>query len=161
MDELKNDSNEPLHALLGRARRYCAEAEQCEHAVRQKLVTWGATPSEADRVVEALYNEEYINDERYARAYCESKILRQHWGRQKVLYQLRLKRLPRTAIDQGLASVDDEAYRAVLADVADKKRAELQPRFADDPDALRNKLTAFLVSRGFSLSEIAQTLDEK
>ena len=44
------------NTLLDRARRYCAAAEQCEDAVRQKLVTWGASPTESDAIVATLYS---------------------------------------------------------------------------------------------------------
>lgn len=159
----KKHNSDNLQAFLDRARNYCALSEQCEDAVRQKLVTWGASPAESDAVVEKLYEGKYLDDERYARAYCESKILHQHWGRQKVLYQLRLKHLPRTAVDSGMAAVSSEAYFAVLTEVAEKKLCELthsldlsdlQPL---DP-VVTQKLTAFLVSRGFLISEINQVL---
>lgn len=153
----KGHNNDTQQALLDRARRYCALAEQCEDAVRQKLVTWGASPAVSDAVVAVLLREGYLDDERYARAYCESKILTQQWGRQKVLYQLRLKHLPREAVDKGMAAISEEAYLAVLADVAEKKRAELEHKI-DDPFLLRQKLTAFLVTRGFSLPEINRVI---
>lgn len=152
---LHNTDN--INALLDKARRYCAMAEQCEDAVRQKLVTWGAAPSESDIVVAQLYKGGYLNDERYARAYCESKIIHQHWGRQKVLYQLRLKHLPRQAVDAGMAAISEESYFAALETSARKKHEELQ-RSIDDPHLLRQKLTAFLVSRGFTLNEINQVI---
>jgi regulatory protein len=153
----KTHDSDPFRTLLDRARNYCARAEQCEDAVRQKLVTWGASPDLSDAVVAKLYEERYLDDERYARAYCESKILHQHWGRQKVLYQLRLKHLPRAAVDSGMAAIGEEAYMAVLAEVANHKYGELQSHF-DDEFLLRQKLTAFLVSRGFLLSEINQVI---
>lgn len=153
----KGNSNDTQRALLDRARHYCALAEQCEDAVRQKLVTWGASPSESDSIVAVLNSEGYLDNERYARAFCESKILTQQWGRQKVLYQLRLKHLPREAVDRGMAAVSNEAYMAVLAKVAEKKRQELEQK-CDDPYMLRQKLIAALVNKGFTLTEINQVL---
>jgi regulatory protein len=153
----KGNCNDAQRALLDRARNYCALAEQCEDAVRQKLVTWGASPSDSDVIVAALQGEGYLDNERYARAFCESKILTQHWGRQKVLYQLRLKHLPREAVDRGMAAVSNEAYMAVLAEVTEKKRLELEQK-TDDPFVLRQKLTASLVNKGFTLPEINQVL---
>jgi len=153
----KSHGNDTQRALLEKARRYCALSEQCEDAVRQKLVTWGASPSDSDVIVAALQGEGYLDNERYARAFCENKILTQHWGRQKVLYQLRLKHLPREAVDRGMAAVGNEAYMAVLAEVAEKKRQELEQK-TDDPFVLRQKLTASLVNKGFTLPEINQVL---
>ena len=103
-------------------------------------------------------NEGYIDDERYARAYCESKIKNHQWGRQKVLYHLRLKHLSRTAVDSGMASVSEDDYREALHTAAEKKLDEMRVESADDPE-VRQKLTAFLISRGFTISEINQTLN--
>jgi regulatory protein len=156
-DKIQKGDN--LHALLDRARRYCSGVEQCEDAVRQKLVTWGATPGESDVVIAKLIEENYLDDERYACAYCESKILGQHWGRQKVLYQLRQKHIPRAAVDKGMASVSEEDYLGVLRGVAERKSEELADAVSD-PFVLRQKVTAFLVTRGFTLAEINRVLDE-
>lgn len=142
-------------ALLDRARRYCALAEQCESGVRQKLVTWGAGADDANAVVECLRSEGYLDDKRYARAYCESKMLQQGWGRQKVLYQLRLKHLPKEAIDSGVAVVDDERYFEMLRATAERKMQELGPDFTPDN---QRKLVSFLTSRGFTFGEINKVI---
>lgn len=155
----KPAKNNNVSELINRARRYCAGAEQCEDTVRQKLVVWKSTPEESDIVVKTLQEEGYIDDERYARAYCESKIKGHQWGRQKVLYQLRLKHLSRAAVDSGMAAVSDEDYREALRLAAEKKLAEMHVESTDDPE-VRQKLTAFLVSRGFTLSEINQSLNQ-
>lgn len=146
---------EQARELLDRARRYCAISEQCESAVRQKLIAWGTPSEKVDTIVRQLRSEDYLDDERYARAYCESKIIGQQWSRLKVLYQLRLKRLPKEAIDTGMAAVDEESYLKMLNSLSEKKMRELYPdgNFNDDPDADR-KLTAFLISRGFTMNEI-------
>ena len=148
---MNNSKNMTDSALLDRARRYCALAEQCESGVRQKLVTWGAGADEADAVVTRLRSEGYLDDKRYARAYCESKILQQGWGRQKVLYQLRLKHLPKEAIDEAMACVGEEAYLEVMRSVAGRKQRELGN---DDSPEQQRKLMSFLASRGFTYSEI-------
>ena len=73
------------------------------------------------------------------------------------MYQLRLKHLPREAVDRGMAAVSEEAYMAVLAEVAEKKRLELEQK-TDDPYVLRQKLVASLVNKGFLLPEINQVI---
>lgn len=137
-------------ALLNRARHYCAAEEQCEFDVRNKLDAWGVDDEEmADRIVDRLVDEGYLDAVRYATRYAESKMLHAHWGRDKVAYQLRLKRLPSATVRQALESVDDEVYLQMLADLAAKKFRE----YADE-----RKLTRFLLSRGFRYAEINQVL---
>ena len=170
-------------AQLDKARCWCAAEERCESGVREKLVAWGADADDADEIVAALREEGYLDDVRYARAYCESKVLHQHWGRQKVQYQLRLKRLPREAIEEGMDAVDEEQYKEMLREVAEKKWRELSGKCevgsvkcevgsgecevgsvkwevgsVEWGVTERRKLMAFLASRGFTMSEINETI---
>lgn len=142
-------------ALLARARAWCAAAEQCSSAASDRLRTWGADADVAADIVARLVDEGYIDDDRYARAYCESKMLRAGWGRLKVLHQLRLKHLPHEAITKAIAAVDDEVYMALLEETARKKAQSLN---TTDPATLRHKVTAFLTQRGYTLDEINETL---
>lgn len=154
MDSVENMDDSVL-AYLGRARAYCASAEQCSSAVVKKLGEWGADKCVAETVVARLEDEGYLDDRRYARSYCESKMLRSGWGRMKVAYQLRMKRLTPEAIAAGIGAVDDEAYRDVLADTACKKLAGLHDA---DPSVRRRKLMVFLAQRGYTADEINETL---
>ena len=148
--------DEATRSMLDRARRYCATSEQCESGVRQKLIVWGAKPEMMDTIVARLRSEDYLNDKRFARVYCESKLLQQHWSRQKVLYQLRSKHLSKDDIEKGLSVVDDETYYGILAYEAGKKLKSLGGELT--PDSQR-KLYGFLNSRGYSTAEIAKAID--
>lgn len=140
-------------AFLDRARRWCALSEQCESGVRQKLISWGAASDEVDRIVARLRADDYLNDFRYARAYCEGKLLGQRWGRQKVLYQLRAKHLPKDAIEEGMSAVDDETYFRIMVEEKDKKLRLLGGEMTPD---VRRRLLSFLASRGYSADEISR-----
>ena len=142
-------------ALLDRARRFCALSEQCETSVRQKLIAWGAAVAEVEPIINSLRADDYLNDSRYARAYAESKILHQHWGKQKVLYQLRQKHLSKEAIAESMEIVDNEAYLSILRDEATKKLHLLGGELTPDN---QRRLLNFLSSRGFTLSEINQVI---
>lgn len=144
-----------LLSLLERARAYCASSEQCSSAVRHKLRDWGGEATDADTVIARLKEEGYIDDARYARAYCESKMLRSGWGRMKVVYQLRQKHLPREAIEAGMEAVDEEVYMSVLKEAAAKKVATIRDT---DPAVRRRKLVSFLAQRGYIIDEINEII---
>ena len=168
MDEGCRNS-QAYKAQLERARRWCAAEERCESGVREKLAAWGTGRADADDIIASLVEEGYLDDVRYARDYCESKVLHQHWGRQKVCYQLRLKRLSREAIEEGMAAVDEERYMEMLREVAEKKwEAESGKRSVGSGESgvesrewvtdVKRKVMAFLASRGFTMSEINETI---
>ena len=148
--------SEATRALLERAQQYCALAEQCESGVRQKLISWGASSDEVDIVVSKLRADDYLNDVRYARAFCEGKFLGQRWGRQKVLYHLRAKHLSKEAIDEGMSVIDETVYFDIMQEEWTKKLHSLGGEMTPD---VRRKLFSFLTSRGYTGSEIARIMD--
>ena len=141
--------------LLAKAERYCANEEQCKTSVRKKLCDWGVSVDLSNKIVAKLVEQGFIDERRYARAYCSSKLRHQKWGRLKVVYQLRSKQIPPKFITDALLEIPDDEYRGILRHVADEKWSTYDPA---EPIAKRkSKLTTFLSSRGFEAPEI-QTL---
>lgn len=155
-------NNQVYKAQLERARGWCAAEERCESGVREKLVAWGVSMEDVDGIVATLRQEGFVDDVRYARAYCDSKVLRQRWGRQKVVYQLRLKRLSREAIEEGLSAVDKDEYMKMLEETAIRKLEELSGKCEEGSEqweaGLKRKVMAFLTSRGFTMNEINEVI---
>ncbi|MBR1792174.1 MAG: RecX family transcriptional regulator [Bacteroidales bacterium] len=131
--------------LRSKAALFCAREEQCRFSVRKKLKDWGASDKIADRVVDWLCEERYIDEHRYVKAYCESKIRYQHWGHIKIEYQLRTKMIHRDLIAEGLAAVPMDEYYAIMRHVAEEKFR----RMKGEGSEVCAKLAAFLCTRGF------------
>lgn len=142
-------------SLLAKAARYCAQEEQCVATVRTKLYGWGADEEMIVAVLDYLVESGYIDEHRYARHYCEGKIRLQKWGRRKVSYQLKLKGLTDDLIAEGLESVSQSEYEEVLLHVAQTKWDSFRE---SDIYKRRNKLTAFLLSRGFEMEEVREVV---
>lgn len=141
--------------LQAKAEQYCAREEQCVSGVRRKLNDWGATPATADRIVQHLIDERYIDERRYVRLYCQGKLRIQRWGRNKMAWELRGKGIADALIAEGLDSLSPEEYAATLDKVAQAKRATLR---GDDDYEKQRKLTAYLLSRGFTMEEIRDSI---
>ena len=137
--------------LQAKAEQYCAREEQCVSGVRRKLHDWGATPATADRIIQHLIDERYIDERRFVRLYCQGKLRIQRWGRNKMAWELRGKGIADSLIAEGIGSLSDDEYRATLEKVAQAKLTTL--RTADEYEK-RRKLTAYLLSRGFTPEEI-------
>ena len=138
-------------AFVTKAEQYCATGEQCRSAVRDKLLTWGANQELRDRIVDYLTENDFINEERYCRIYCESKIRLQKWGRVKIAYQLRSKRIDNSTINKALQEIDEEEYHNTLTTLTETKNKSI----VEPNDKRRSaKLTSFLSSHGFTIEEI-------
>lgn len=150
---MKNNFNftESEMTFVTKAEQYCATGEQCRSAVRDKLLTWGANQVLRERIVEYLTENDFINEERYCRIYCESKIRLQKWGRVKIAYQLRSKRIDNSTINKALQEIDEEEYQRTLNNLTENKNNSI---VEPDNKKRRAKLMSFLSSHGFTINEI-------
>ncbi len=146
-----------LEEILYKAAAYCSLAEHCESEVRLKLTAWGMPEEQLqDTIIDYLYQENYLSEERYCKAFVHDKVLYQGWGRVKIKAALQAKRLPAKQIDAALATIEEEPYLQILADLLRKKKRSLQ---GEEPEMLRMKLLRFAASRGFLYNEIDKALD--
>lgn len=143
--------------FVNRAQSYCAMSEQCVTSVRAKLISWGVERKLIERIITHLVDKGYVNEQRYVMMYCDSKLRLQKWGKVKIGFQLRSKQIPKALIDEGLASIDEEVYRQVLADLA---LAKWETMKEGDFAKNRQKLVAHLQTKGFSVDEILDVVNE-
>lgn len=136
-----------LRELTTKAEHYAASSEHCAEDVRLKLRQWGATSSDEQTIIAHLVEHDFINHLRYAHAFVHDKLRFQNWGRVKIAYALRAKRIEDSIIDEALGSIDEQDYFAVLRKVASHKKG-----------ATREQLLRFLSQRGFTFDEIRHVL---
>ena len=148
--------SESERAFVSKAEQYCVQGEQCRSAVFDKLKAWGADEELAQKVTDYLEEEGFIDERRYCRLYCESKLRLQKWGRVKIAYNLRMKRIGNELIEEALRELDEEQYFDTLRQLAESKRRSLHE---SDPRKLNAKLVSFLASHGFTMNEILECLN--
>lgn len=142
-------------AALLRLSALCAAAEHCVGDVRRKLAAWELPEGAADRVVERLLRERFVDEGRYARAFVRDKFRHNRWGARKIAYELRARGVPEADIDGALAEIPPEdAERTLAALLRQKLRTT---RGKSDYDVLL-KLLRFAVARGFSQDEARRCL---
>ena len=138
-----------LQELTSRAESYCARAEHCASEVRTKILAWGGTPAQAETIISHLYDNHYLDDARYCRAYTHDKLLYQHWGKVKIRAMLQACQLPAAEIQSALQNINETEYnRILLAVLATKKNA---PREAQ---------IRFLLQRGFEYATILRVVGD-
>ena len=135
-----------IEAALNRAAALCSRGEQAPADVHEKLMQWGLTASDADKVVSRLQSENFLSDERFAVAFVRDKFRFNSWGRIKIAFMLWKKQLPASVIDNALQQIDADEYRATLDRLLQSKVRGLSARPAE---AARASLLRFAASRGF------------
>ena len=123
----------------------CSHSEKSAYDVRLKLIKWGLE-EEADKIIEQLRTESYIDDARFARAYTKDKFRFNKWGRIKIRYMLKRLDFEKEVIDAAFSDIDPSEYRQmVFAELGKKKRSTR----TNNPWQQKAKIHAFANLRGY------------
>lgn len=132
--------------------KYCAYQERAKSQVHHKLKDYGLEEGEINVLVEELIDEGFLNEARFASAYCMDKLRLQKWGRVKIRYALQGLHVEEQLIDKSLNALPAEAYQEILKHLATTKSASLNGE--ENPWKRQQKLYAYLQSKGFTIDEI-------
>lgn len=139
-----------------KASYYCSLSEHCIKKVREKLVRWETPKEFIDPIIEKLLEQDYINEERFSRAFVKDKFRFNHWGRIKIQTHLRALEISSENIAKAMDEIDDDKYAEILDEIVEKKRKTIKK--GTDYE-IRAKLLRHALSRGFEYEIIASKLN--
>lgn len=142
-------------ALL-RASSLCSQCEKAPQDIYEKALAWGLTEQESARLVARLIEENFLNEERFARAFVNDKFRFAHWGRIKVTYALRAKGISDAAIQAAFEEkVEDEDYDETCRELLKNRMKGMNlPLSMQD----RARLYRYAAQRGFESNVISRAL---
>lgn len=135
----------------------CSRSEKCTSEIQEKLRLFGLSAEESEPVMKKLADEKYIDDERFARAFVKDKFRFNHWGKQKIEYMLRAKKISQEILELAFEEIEDEGYAEELLKLLTDKAKTVKGKDQYDK---RNKLMRFAMGRGFESGKIYAALKE-
>jgi regulatory protein len=99
---------------------YCQYQERCHSEVRNKLYELGCRKTEVEELIAEVIEKNLLNEERFARAYARGKFRMKGWGKQKIIYELRLRKVSDYCIRKGLSEIDEEEYEQAVRKMIEK-----------------------------------------
>ncbi len=155
MDDQKPRKITDEKAALAKAEHYCAYQERSQQEVRDKLYEWGLWTDAVENIISQLITGNYLNEERFAKAYTQGKFKQKAWGRIKIKQGLKLKKVPDVLVTKALLTIDGDDYLKTLQKVLAKKA----PSIKEKADYKRRyKLQQYAMSRGYEADLIADVL---
>ena len=139
-----------------KASYYCSLSEHCIQKVREKLVQWDTPKEFIQPIIDRLVEEDYINEERFARAFVKDKFRFNHWGRIKITTHLRALAISSDIIAKAIEEIDEDEYAEILDETVEKKRKTIKK--GTDYE-IRAKLLRHALSRGFEYELVATKLN--
>ncbi|NDW08786.1 regulatory protein RecX [Dysgonomonas sp. 520] len=140
---------------LARVAAYCSKAERCEYDVRKKLLGWELTEEEQQRIIERLRKEKFLDERRFVQSFVKDKIRFNKWGKAKISFELRKKKIPADIINECLGELDESELDESLRKILETKNKSIK---AQNDYERKTKLIRFALSRGFSMDQVLKTL---
>ena len=78
-------------------------------------------PEAIDKIVVHLIENNYLNEERFAKSFARGKFRIKKWGRNKIIRELKFRQISKYSIDSALREIDEEAYYKTLHDLTEKR----------------------------------------
>jgi len=142
---------------LQKLRQYCAYQERSHSEVQQKLYDLGIRRNEHDEIIATLIEEDYLNEERFAKAFAGGKFRMKDWGRKKIYYALKEKKVSEYSIKEAMKEIDEEEYQKNLKELVADKYESLK----DEQHLVRKKKTIdYMVQKGYEFDLISRVLKE-
>jgi regulatory protein len=132
--------------ILKKLQQICSRQEKCQTDILDYLIKHKVPQEFHQSVMKSLIAQKFIDEERYARAAVQDKFRLNRWGKIKIRYFLRSKRIQEEAIQKALNLIDEEEYRQILEQELEKKAQTLKK---EDTAVRKMKLLQFAASKGF------------
>jgi regulatory protein len=142
---------------LNKAMAQCSHREFCRDEIRNKLSLWGIENNDAEKIIEILINENFINESRFAAAFVRDKFKYNKWGKVKITAHLRAKKLSPDIINSALDSIDNEQYNKLIQGLIEVHRRTIKAKNQYD---LKAKLLRYGLSKGFESSLLYDILND-
>jgi regulatory protein len=139
---------EHLKQVYLKVANYCAYQERTHEEVRQKLEKLQILSDDAEEIIAKLIEDNYLNEERYAKTYAGGKFRIKKWGRKRIHLELKRKNLTEYSIRSAMKEIKDSDYKETLQKLAEKKQESLSKKEANKL-LLKKKLATFLMQKGY------------
>ncbi|MDZ4679039.1 MAG: regulatory protein RecX [Saprospiraceae bacterium] len=142
-------------ALL-KLQRFCAYQDRCHSEVRSKLLELGVYGDDLEEVMVALIEEDFLNEERFARSYARGKFRIKQWGRVRIRQELKRRQISEYCIKAAFSEIDETEYWDTLRKLLSKQQSMLR---GGDNRTRRDKLFRHALQKGYESELILEVLE--
>jgi len=141
---------------LKKLEKYCIYQDRCQQEARNKLASLKIYGAEADEILIGLIQNNFVNEERFAKAYVSGKYKLKRWGRKLIIKKLKQKQISEYCINIGLKEINENLYLENLKYLVEKKRTTLN---ISNNFQLKNRLANYVFTKGYEQDLVWQTIN--
>ncbi|MBA5628817.1 regulatory protein RecX [Moheibacter lacus] len=136
-----------VNEIRDKMAKYCAYQDRCQWEVEQKFYDFNLIPEARDEIMIYLIQQNFLNEERFAKSFARGKFYQKNWGRIKIRIELKKRKIPEKLIQVGLNEIDEKDYLTTLNQLFEKKKASLKSE--RESFKKKAKIRNYLLQKGF------------
>ncbi|GAA0872562.1 regulatory protein RecX [Gangjinia marincola] len=140
-----------------RLMQYCAYQDRCHKEVKQKMRDYGLIPQAQDQILGKLIEGNYLNEERFARSFARGKFNIKHWGKNRIVCELKFREISSYNIKAALTEISEPVYHEKLHWLAEKKLSTIKEK---NLYKKKKKLADYLLYRGWESHLVYEKINE-
>lgn len=160
MDLKKKENNQQKAFTVSEIRdklaKYCAYQDRCHWEVENKLNEFHLIPEGRDEIIIYLIQNNFLNEERFAKSFVRGKFNQKNWGRIKIKSELKKRKIPSKLIDIALKEINSEDYFSRLEELFEKKKETLKSE--RESFKKKAKIRSYLLQKGYESDLILELL---
>lgn len=141
-----NQRSYTVDEALQKLMHFCAYRDRSQKEVEDKLNEMRMIPEAKEKIIISLMQENFLNEERFARSFVRGKFRIKKWGRIKITQELKRRGISNPIIKLGLSEIKESDYRKSLYELAEKKEEKIS-----EPNLFKKKrkLADHLLRKGY------------
>lgn len=137
--------------------QFCAYRDRSHKEVEEKLKQLRMIPAAREVIILRLLQEDFLNEERFARSFVRGKFRIKKWGRIKIKQELKFREISAPVIRIALTEIEERAYHQTLEDLLQKKTDAVKEV---DPFKKRKKLADYLLRKGYESGLVYEKIND-
>jgi regulatory protein len=136
---------------------YCSYQERCHQEVENKLAKMHLIGEVKRQVLLHLLENDFLNEERFSKAFARGKFRIKKWGKQRIIRELRCRDISEYNIASALREISESDYKATFDELAQQKLLKIKET---NSYKRRKKLADYLVYRGWEATMVYEKVLE-
>ncbi len=136
---------------------YCAYQERCHKEIVEKLRGMNMIPQAIDLIIVHLIDNKYLNEERFACSFARGKHRIKHWGKIRIVNELKFRNISQYNITTALKEITPEEYNTTFHTLAERHWPNIRET---NVTKKRKKFCDFLLRKGFESNLIYEKVKD-
>ena len=136
---------------------YCSYQDRCHKEVEEKLRSLNMISQASEQIIGHLIEHNFLNEERFACSFARGKHRIKHWGKIRIINELKFRKISKYNIDSALKEISLEEYSTTFHQLSERHWKSIKE---SNLNKKKKKFCDFLLRKGFESQLIYEKMND-